>query len=409
MAHSDAPKAGGRELGPTALIALLASATAIGPLSMQILVPSLPFIQRDFGVTPGVVILTISLSMVAIALSNLIFGPLSDRYGRKPVLLIGIVIGIVASIAAAFAQDIESLIFFRFFQAAGATSGMVIARAVVRDKYDIDTASSLIGKLTAIMVVAPMFAPSIGGILTDFFGWRSIFFAVAGASMIVAVLIYSLLKETNFDRVSGGGIGVILTTLGLLRIPKFRAYAVHTSATSTLFFSFLSSAPFLMSEVLHRPATEYGLWFIGISIGFMISSFTAGNLGKKYGGNKVILGATLLGVIGSLVALACAFFGTLSPLIVFGPAGIVLLGSGAAMPNAQAAAMNAAGKRAGGASGLSGALQMTLSAIVAQLVGTFQDGTILPMAIAMGCGALVALSATYFIFKYEKEDNALSD
>ena len=380
-----------RGLSTRMLVALLAGATALGPFAIQIFVPALPFIQTGFGVPAATAALALSLSLWAIAVSNLLVGPLSDRYGRRPVILIGIAVAGFGSLVAAVAPSIEILIVGRIVQAAGAATGMVLGRAVVRDLFDLQTATSIIGKLTAVMVVAPMFAPLIGGVLLDLFDWRATFYASLIICMGMLLALWWLLAETNVSRHNGGGAEMLRQSTSLFQLPLFRLYFLQTAFMATLWFSFLASGPYLMSQVLGRSATEYGLWFVAISLVFMVSSFTAGRWSERFGVNRVILSAALLGLSGALVALFCALFLELSPLTIFLPCGIVLIGSGTSMPNIQAAAMSVDPNRAGAASGMSSFIQMASAGIVAQIVGSLQDDTLLPMAIMMVVGSILAV------------------
>jgi DHA1 family bicyclomycin/chloramphenicol resistance-like MFS transporter len=217
-------------LGGRALIALLAAVTATGPLAMQIFLPALPAVQADFGAAAGTVQLTLSLSMVAIALSTLAYGPLSDRFGRRPVLLAGLVTFTVGTAICAVAPTIEVLIAGRIVQAAGGAAGMVLARAVVRDVWGQDRAAGVIAQLTMVMVVAPMIAPAIGGALTDVAGWRAVFAFVAVAGLAIGAWVGAGLGESNALRGRAESARELLRGFGhLLRSARFCGYVGHTA------------------------------------------------------------------------------------------------------------------------------------------------------------------------------------
>ena len=381
-----------------ALIALLASITATGPLAMQIFLPALPVVQSDFASTSGVVQLTLSLSMAAIATSTLAYGPASDRFGRRPVLLIGLGIFVLGSMLCAIAPTIEWLIFGRVVQAAGGAAGMVLARAVVRDLFGAEQAAAVIAQLTMIMVVAPMIAPAIGGALTDVVHWRSVFVFAGATVLIIMLWVLHALPETHDNVGRSENLGGILIGFGhLLRSRRFVGYVGHTASSSVVFFSFISGAPYLMVATLGRPATEYGLWFVLLSAGFMMGNYIA----IRTTGRFPLL---LLMGLGSSLALAAVLVtavfvanDALSPMTLFLPVSVAMIGNGLAMPNAQAGALSVFPNRAGTASGFSGFAQMTVAALATQVVGVFQDGSALPMLACMTLGCIAALASVALV------------
>ena len=254
-----------------ALIALLASITATGPLAIQIFLPALPVVQSDFASTSGVVQLTLSLSMAAIAMSTLAYGPASDRFGRRPVLLIGLGIFVLGSMLCAIAPTIEWLIFGRVVQAAGGAAGMVLARAVVRDLFGAEQAAAVIAQLTMIMVVAPMIAPAIGGALTDVVHWRSVFIFAGATVLIIMLWVLHALPETHDNVGRSENLGGILIGFGhLLRSRRFVGYVGHTASSSVVFFSFISGGHH--GGYARPPCDRDGLWFVLLSAGFMMDT-----------------------------------------------------------------------------------------------------------------------------------------
>lgn len=385
------------------LIALLAAVTATGPLAMQIFVPALPAIAAGFAVPAGVAQLALSLSMVAIALAQLAYGPLADRYGRRPVMLAGMVIFLVGSLLCALAGHIGVLILGRVIQAAGGAAGMVLARAVVRDVYGAERAAAVIAQLTMVMVIAPMVAPAIGGVLTDTVGWRGVFWAVTALAVIVVAMVWRALGESRPQGTEPEGVLEMLRGFGLLAAsPVFRGYALQTAFASVIFFSFISGAPYVMVEVLERPATEYGLFFMLTALAFMAGNFVAMRLARHIDTLVMAAGGALLGLLG--VALTCfvVWLGPLTPWTLFGPVLIAFVGNGVAMPNAQAGAINVFPHRAGTASGFTGFLQMTFAAAASQMVGVLQNGTPWPTLGFMALGAVGALSAIAGVVRLER-------
>jgi DHA1 family bicyclomycin/chloramphenicol resistance-like MFS transporter len=373
------------------LMALLAGITALAPFSLQIYLPALPAIQASFAVTPGIVQLTLSLSILANALANLAYGPLSDHFGRRPVLLVGLAAFIAGSLGCALASSIELLIVARIVQSVGGAAGMVLARAIVRDLYDRERSASIIAYLTMAMVVAPMLAPTIGAVLLDVASWRAIFLVVTGVGVALIWPIVVTLAETRPPEARRMG-GPLSGAGALLRSGTFLAYALQSTFGISIFFSFIAGAPYFMMDVLGRSATEYGLWFILVSAAFMVGNLVAGRFSARIGLDRMVLVGSVLGVAGAGVALTLLLAGYWMPLALFGPIMAVGLGNGFAVPNAQAGAVSVQPLLAGTASGIAGFVQMFVAALVSQAVGMLQDGTPYPMAAFMaGCAVLSLL------------------
>jgi DHA1 family bicyclomycin/chloramphenicol resistance-like MFS transporter len=376
---------------------LLAAASALGPAGMQILLPAVPVIKETFEVSNDIAQLTLSLSMLAIAFGTLVYGPLSDKYGRRPIMFVGIAITIIGSIFCWLADSITWLIVGRFIQAFGGAVGLVLARAIVRDVYGAEEAARVIATLVMVMVVVPMLSPALGGELLDRFGWESAFVVVAIASVIIFVFLIPGLPETLNEPVPFEGIGSMLKTfLSLFESRAFCGYAFCVTFVSVVFFSFISAAPEIMVSVLNRPPTEYGYYFIMIPAGFMAGNYVARHFGRKMSIDKMIrVGATAT-VIGISFAIALQLAGIHDPLALFAPVAIATFGNGITLPNAQAAAINEFPQYAGSASGLTGFLQMSVSAIAAQLVALIFNGTVYPLLLLMLAAAILSL----FLFNW---------
>jgi DHA1 family bicyclomycin/chloramphenicol resistance-like MFS transporter len=389
------------------LIALLAAVTATGPLAMQVFLPALPMVQRDLSSTPGTVQLTLSLSMVAIAVATLVYGPLSDRFGRRPVLLGGLGLFVLGTLVCALAPNVTILILGRIIQAAGGAAGMVLARAIVRDRFGPERSASVIAQLTMAMVVAPMVAPAIGGALTDLFAWRAVFWFSAVAGTLIALSVLLALPESHVQRGRSESPRAMLGAFaGLLSSAGFVGYLAHTAFSSVIFFSFISGAPYIMVSTLGRPATEYGLWFVLVSLGYMTGNYLAVRYSGRLPGLRLMAIGTSLGLTGVLVCAALVAAGWLSAATLFLPIAFAMIGSGLAMPNAQAGALNLFPHRAGTASGLSGFAQMSVAAIATQAVGMLQDGTPWAMLAFMAVGSAGALLAIALVRAAEQRARA---
>ena len=374
------------------MIILLAAVSALGPVGMQILLPALPVIKQKFYVTNDVAQLTLSLSMLAIAIGTLVYGPLSDKFGRKRVMLVGIVITIFGSIVCFVADSIMLLISGRFIQAFGGAVGLVLARAIVRDVYGPEEAARVIATLVMVMVVLPMMSPALGGELMQRFGFESVFIVIAFASAIAFVFLFLWLPETLAKPVPFEGVKSMLMTFSKLFASRiFCGYAFCVTFVSVVFFSFISAAPEIMVSVLKRPPTEYGYYFIMIPAGFMTGNYVARHYGKTISiDNMIAIGASI-GVIGIVLALLLQTLGMSSPVALFLPIALAVFGNGITLPNAQAAAINEFPEYAGTASGLTGFLQMAVSSVAAQAVALIFNGTVYPLLGLMLVASIISL------------------
>lgn len=387
---------------------LLVGLSALAPFSLQIFLPALPAIQTGFGVTAGIAQLVLSLSILASAFATLAYGPWSDRFGRRPVLLAGLAAFVAGSVLCAFAPTIGTLIAGRVIQSIGAAAGMVLARAIVRDLHDRERSASVIAYLTTAMVIAPMLAPTLGAVLVDVAHWRAIFALVAVLGLVLGWQTRRRLIETRAGEVPGG-IGWRALFAGarrLLATPAFLAYALQSTFAIAVFFAFISGAPYFMIDVLDRPATEYGLYFILVSAGFMAGNLVAARITAGVGLDRMIVIGSALALAATLLALALLGAGHWVPLALFGPMLAGAFANGLTVPNAQAGAVSVDPALAGTASGVAGFLQMFAAALVSQAVGGLQNGTPYPMIGFMtGCALFSFLG---FVLPWRRARRALT-
>lgn len=371
------------------LLALLIALTALAPVALQIFIPALPAIQASFGTNTGTTQLALSLSIFANAVATLAYGPLSDRFGRRPVVIAGLVIFLVGSTLCALAPSIGLLIVARIIQAAGGAAGMVLARAIIRDLYDREQAASAIAYLTMAMVIAPMIAPVIGAMLMDILHWRAIFVLMAILGILLCWLVAWGLIETRVSP-SGSENGGLLRGAGLLlKDRSFLAYSLQSSFAISTFFAFISGAPYFMIGILDRSATEYGILFMVVSGGFMVGNFISARTARTVGIDRLIWIGNLLAMVGTAIAAILLVIGDWTALALFGPMMIVGLANGLSIANAQAGSISINPALAGTASGIAGFIQMFAAALVSQLVGMLQDGTPYPMlGFMIGCAFL---------------------
>lgn len=383
---------------PRLLIIILAAITALGPMSMQIFLPALPAIQDAFTVTPGRAQLVLSSSLISIAIASLAYGPASDRFGRRPVMVVGLSIFLVGSVICALAPSIWILILGRVVQAVGGAAGMVISRAIIRDLYDRETAARMLAYMVTALVIAPMVAPLIGGILNDLKDWRAIFWFTGIVGLAALALAYPRVPETLAAPVRDQSLGgMLLSFISLLRIPAFLGYAGQLSFGLGMFMAFIGGAPFVVVRVLNRPPTELGVLLLIISAGFMIGTFITARIAGRVGVDRMILFGSVLSVVCGLVMTALVLAGEWTVWAIFLPGAGMAFANGLIMPNAQAAAVSVNPRIAGSASGLMSFMQMSTGAVFAQTVGIVQNGTPIPMVIVVTAAAVFGLLSIVFL------------
>jgi DHA1 family bicyclomycin/chloramphenicol resistance-like MFS transporter len=380
------------------LLGLLICVTAIGPTTLNILVPALPGLAAALATDADTVQLAVSLYLVGLASAQLLAGPLSDRFGRRPVLLGGLALTAVMSLAALAVADVAGLIVVRVVQAIGAASGLVVARAIVRDLFERDRAAATLGLIATAMVVAPTFGPLIGGILETAFGWQSIFLFVAAVSLAVLLWAVKALPET---RARDAGIapsrGFLFDVRALARHPRFHGYVLCAAFGSGTFFAFLGGGPHAVVTLMGRSSAEFGIWFAASSLGYMAGNFLTSRLSERYGVDTMIWWGLLLEAIGATASTALAGLAPWwGPAIIFAPQLVIGFGNGVMLPNAIAGAISARPLAAGTASGFLGCMQMMAGAAFVQLGGLVLAGatTVLPLAVLLA--AIVAGFALAF-------------
>ena len=353
------------------IIVTLVALAGLATLSMNVFLPSLPGMARYFEVDYGIMQLSVSGYLAVSAVLQLLVGPISDRYGRRPVMLWAIAIFLLATVGTLLAPTVGWFLFFRMVQTT-ITAGMVISRAVVRDIVPGDGAASMLGYVTMGMSVVPMLAPILGGILDEQFDWHANFAMMGVIGIVVFIMTWVDMGETN----KPGGVPLrtqIASYPLLARSRRFWGYAMVATLASGAFYAYLGGAPFVGETVFHMSSAEVGYWFAAPSLGYAIGNFLSGRYAVTIGINRMIL----IGSILCSLALGSAFLvdlaGIYQPLIFFGAIAMLGTGNGLVLPCANAGMMGIRPELAGTASGFGGALMVAggaaLSAIVAPLLG----------------------------------------
>ena len=379
--------------GTFGMTAMLAMLIALGPLSTDMYLPSLPSIASALDTETSRVQLTLSVYLVGFAAGQIFYGPVSDKIGRKPAVLFGLGLYCLASAACALAQSIEVLIAARFVQALGAAGPIVLGRAIVRDIYEGPAAGRELSRMGMVMGLVPALAPIIGGFLEPLFGWRSNFWAVLAASALLAASVAALLPETlRQARPEPISLREILRGFGvLLAHAGYRRYVLLAGLTYAGLFSFISGSSFVLQRVYGLAPFAFGLSFGASVIGFITGTIIAQRIVMKRGmdGTIAIGVACLAG--GGMLMLALMMIGTGSSLEVTVPMALYAMGVGLVLPQANASAMMPFPDRAGAASSLQGLVQMSFAAIVGAALGYFLDSSALLMPAFISAMGLAAL------------------
>jgi DHA1 family bicyclomycin/chloramphenicol resistance-like MFS transporter len=397
----DAKIAAAKIATPTSwkLLLMLVAMNGIAPVSLYILVPALPILAKTLGSDVSAVQLNVSLFMVGLAISQLLTGPLSDRFGRRPVLLAGLGLAVIATIICMFAQTLPQLIAGRFLQALGGATGMVMSRAIIRDLYPRERVGGMISLVIAVMMIAQLLSPLIGGLLETSFGWRAIFYFMAATSIAITVGIALGLPETRPRQTSADDSGFLKDVRALSASRIFIGYVLCQMLASAIIFTFAGGGPYIVVDQMHRSTAEYGVWFATSGLAYLIGNLVSVRLSPRYGIDRMIWLGIALQIGGSIINMIWGITGlNQMPSWLFGTHMIVMFGNAFAMANASAGAISIRPQAAGTAAGTMGFLQMGFGSICSQLGaylgGQFATPLPLNMAILMisaSCAVVIVL------------------
>lgn len=379
------------------LLLILGALSAFGPLAIDFYLPSFPALALAFDTDTEHVQLSLASYFAGLAIGQLLYGPLADRFGRRMPLLVGVSLFTLASLACAMAPSLEWLIAARFMQALGGCAGMVVARAVVRDLCDPINSAKVFSQLMLVMGLAPILAPVAGGVLLNLFGWPSIFVVLSLFSALCLIALILWLPETlNSDVEPAPLRGALGEYRRLLADLPFIGHALTGGLAIAGMFAYISGSPFVFIELYGVPAEHYGWLFGANAAGFILAAqlnaWLVSGRGPAFWARRIVWFYLACGAI--LLLLAWSHTASLWPLLV--PLFGCIASLGILMPNTSACAMAGQGRHAGSASALMGSLQFTIAATAATLVGVLHDGSALPMALVIFCCGMLAVLASRF-------------
>ncbi|WP_406820796.1 multidrug effflux MFS transporter [Pseudomonas sp. KnCO4] len=373
------------------MVLILGALSAFGPLAIDFYLPAFPAMAQAFATDEKHVQTTLAAYFLGLSIGQLAYGPVADRFGRRKPLMFGVTLFTLASLACAYAPNLDTLVLARFVQALGGCAGMVLSRAIVSDKCDPVASAKVFSQLMLVMGLAPILAPMLGGVLVNLAGWQSIFLALslfsAGCLLAISLgLPESLPAHMPRQPLSGA----LRQYLRLFADRVFLGHALTGGIAIAGMFAYIAGSPFVFIKLYGVPAEHYGWLFGTNAAGFILVAQVNARLLAKRGPAFLLARAVWLYLTAGLVLLGVAALrpAQLWPLLV--PLFVCIASLGCIIPNASACAMSGQGARAGSASALMGCLQFSVAAGAAALVGLLHDGSAIPMALVISlCGALV--------------------
>ena len=381
-----------RALSERALLVLLAAVTATGPAALSIYMPVVPLARDAFGVSVAAASTTVTAPLVAFAIGLFVYGPLSDHYGRRPMILAGLAIFIVGSTLALTSTSIGALTIGRVVSALGTSAGVTVARAAMGDLYARDRMAHRLATLTMVMVTANSLAPAGGGAIAEALGWRAVFGVLLAAGLVIGALAWRYLPETRVGAGTSHPREMLGATLALVREPRFLALAFQGAVIYAVFLVFVALVPYVFHSLGRSPA-EYGLWYLGISGGYFAGNWVVSRYTYTLGVQRLMRAGIALQAAAAAAGWALALAGLWHPFWLFAPWTVIGFAQGLALPNLTASAVALAPGNAGAASGLLGFTQQILGALAVQLMAVTSTATPLPVTAFVAVTAAVALVA----------------
>ncbi|MDV9030630.1 multidrug effflux MFS transporter [Pseudomonas sp. RAC1] len=373
------------------MVMILGALSAFGPLAIDFYLPAFPAMAHAFATDERQIQTTLAVYFLGLSIGQLAYGPAADRFGRRKPLLFGVGLFTLASLACAYAPNLQTLVMARFVQALGGCAGMVLSRAIVSDKCDAVASAKVFSQLMLVMGLAPILAPMLGGALVNVAGWQSIFLSLSLFSAAALLAVVLGLPESLPAHVPRQPLsGALRQYLRLARDPLFIGHALTGGVAIAGMFAYIAGSPFVFIKLYGVPAEHYG-WLFGINAaGFiLVAQFNARLLSRRPPGWLLVRAVWVYLLAGLALLMVSALHpAALWPLLL--PLFVCIASLGCIIPNASACAMNGQGARAGSASALLGCLQFSVAAMAAALVGVLHDGSAVPMSLVISlCGLLV--------------------
>lgn len=373
------------------MVLILGALSAFGPLAIDFYLPAFPAMAQAFATDEKHVQSTLAAYFLGLSIGQLAYGPVADRFGRRKPLMFGVTLFTLASLACAYAPNLDTLVLARIVQALGGCAGMVLSRAIVSDKCDPVASAKVFSQLMLVMGLAPILAPMLGGVLVNVAGWQSIFLALSLFSAGCLLAVSLGLPESLPEHIPRQPLsGALRQYLRLLADRVFVGHALTGGIAIAGMFAYIAGSPFVFIKLYGVPAEHYGWLFGTNAAGFILVAQVNARLLAKRGPAFLLARAVWLYLVAGLALLGVAALRPtqLWPLLV--PLFVCISSLGCIIPNASACAMSGQGARAGSASALMGCLQFSVAAGAAALVGLLHDGSAVPMALVISlCGALV--------------------
>jgi len=395
------PRAVLTEKAPWGLVLLLGSLTALGPLAIDMYLPSLPALSKSLHASPGAVSITLAAFFAGLGIGQLVYGPTSDRVGRRGPLLLGVVLYIVGAVCCALAPNIWFLVAARFLQAIGGSAGQVVARAAVRDRFGHQMAARVLSLLMLVLGLAPIIAPLFGGYLLLVADWRAIFWFQASVAAVVLTTTMVFLKESRGHeaRAEARAESPLATFRFLLSHPRVMGYTLSGALNGGAMFAWVSLSSYLLIEVYGVTPTNFGWWFGSNAAGFIGMGQLNAHLLRWWTPEEILVKARLASIGFAAVLVFDAFTGLGGMLGVIIPLYVTLGSFGLVGPNTLAAAMNVDPGRAGAISAVTGCATFITGAVISAIGGYLHDGTARPMAGLIMLLILASSAALYGLAK----------
>ncbi|TVO62408.1 Bcr/CflA family multidrug efflux MFS transporter [Spiribacter vilamensis] len=387
------------------MIVILGVITAFAPLSIDLYLPSLPLIEQDLSVSPGLTQLSLALFFIGLAVGQFFYGPLADRYGRRRPLLVGILLYLAATLLCAFSMNIEMLLAGRLTQGFGAAAGPVIARAVVRDLYSGRRAARVMSFVILVMTVAPLIAPVLGGWISSLLGWRAVFgaltlFALAcGATLLLALPETHPVERRQSDRLGRLFMGYV----PIVRDPLSLAYLGAGGMAFAALFAYVAGSPFVYTEVFGVSQANFGYFFALNVVGLLLGNLTNGQLVMRFGHRRMLTAGVLTMAMGTTVLVAMVAAGIRGQWLLTPVLFVTLSTVGIIAANTVAGLLNRHPDHAGSASALFGVVQFGFGAMSAALVSTIGGDQLVTMVMVMALTAALALASLSALWHQQRQ------